>query len=68
MKAHIYSVKPDNSLSIGKPRLGHISNYYPGVEIITDEEVAAVQAAAEKLDVDVLNTRLVLEMAPEVKF
>ena len=35
---------------------GHISNYYLG-EIIQDEEVAAVQAAAEKLGVAVENTR-----------
>jgi dipeptidyl-peptidase-3 len=36
--------------------LGHVSNYYTG-EVITDEEVAAIQAAAEKHGVDVLNTR-----------
>lgn len=44
---------------IGKRRLGQVSNYYLG-EPITDEEVAAVQAAAEKIGVDVLNTRYVL--------
>ena len=53
---HIYSVEPDASLLIGKRNLGHISNYYTG-EVITDEEVTAVQAAAEKHKVDVLNTR-----------
>ena len=53
---HIYSTAPDASLLIGKPNLGHISNYYTG-EVITDEEVVAVQAAAEKQDLDVLNTR-----------
>jgi len=57
LKDHIYSLSPENSLSIGKPKDGHISNYYLG-QTITDEEVAAVQAAAEKIGVDVLNTRL----------
>lgn len=33
-----------------------MSNYYMG-GIITDNEVAAVQAAAEKLGIDVINTR-----------
>ena len=56
LQEHIYSVTPDASLLVGKPNLGNISNYYVG-EVITDEEVAAVQAAAEKYDVDVLNTR-----------
>ncbi|KZT26206.1 aflatoxin-detoxifizyme [Neolentinus lepideus HHB14362 ss-1] len=57
LQDHIYSTTPEPSLSIGKPILGHVSNYYPG-EPITDEEVAAVQAAAENLGVDVLNTRI----------
>lgn len=57
LKEHIYALSPENSLSIGKPRDGHISNYYLG-QTITDEEVAAVQAAAEKIGVDVLNTRV----------
>ena len=56
LKDHIYAVTPEDSLSIGKRSLGHISNYYLG-EVITDEEVAAVQAAAEAINVDVLNTR-----------
>jgi dipeptidyl-peptidase III len=43
-------------LFIGKRNLGHVSNYYLG-ETPSDEEVAAVQVAAEKLGVDVLNTR-----------
>ncbi|EGO18571.1 hypothetical protein SERLADRAFT_353218 [Serpula lacrymans var. lacrymans S7.9] len=47
-----------SSLSIGKRSEGHVSNYYLG-QPITDEEVAAVQEAAEKIDVDVLNTRVV---------
>lgn len=33
-----------------------MSNYYIG-EVINDEEVATIQAEAEKLGVDVLNTR-----------
>lgn len=49
---------PESSLFIGKRNAGQISNYYLG-EIISDEEVAAVQAAAEKIGIDVLNTRLV---------
>ncbi|KAJ8589717.1 dipeptidyl-peptidase III [Rhizopogon salebrosus TDB-379] len=57
LKHHIYALSPENSLSIGKPKDGHISNYYLG-QTITDEEVAAVQAAAEKIGVDVLNTRV----------
>lgn len=56
LQEHIYSLIPDASLLVGKPNLGNVSNYYVG-EVITDEEVAAVQAAAEKYDVDVLNTR-----------
>ena len=35
---------------------GHISNYYLG-ETITDDEVAAVQKAAEKLELAIENTR-----------
>lgn len=58
MKGHIYQLLPESSNFIGKRSAGEVSNYYPG-EPITDEEVAAVQAAAEKLGVDVLNTRFV---------
>ncbi|PFH54364.1 hypothetical protein AMATHDRAFT_135808 [Amanita thiersii Skay4041] len=57
LNEHIYAMTPESSLFIGKRSLGHVSNYYPG-EVITDEEVAAVQAAAEKLGIDVLNTRV----------
>ncbi|OJT09019.1 Dipeptidyl peptidase 3 [Trametes pubescens] len=57
LKEHIYQLAPQPSTSIGKRSLGHISNYYLG-EAPTDEEVAAIQAAAEKLDVSVLNTRV----------
>jgi len=58
LKEHIYSSTPEPNLYIGKRNAGHISNYYLG-EVITDDEVAAVQSAAEKLGVDVLNTRYV---------
>ncbi|KIM49127.1 hypothetical protein M413DRAFT_406383 [Hebeloma cylindrosporum] len=58
LKDHIYSVGPEASLFIGKRNLGHVSNYYLG-SAIEDDEVAAVQAAAEKIGIDVLNTRVV---------
>ncbi|KAI0273622.1 aflatoxin-detoxifizyme [Gloeopeniophorella convolvens] len=57
LKEHIYSLEPEPSLFIGKRNAGQVSNYYLG-EPITDEEVAVVQAAAEKIGVDVLNTRI----------
>jgi dipeptidyl-peptidase-3 len=57
LKGHIYALTPESNLSIGKRSLGHISNYYLG-EVITDEEVAAVQVAAENFAIDVLNTRV----------
>ncbi|KAI1795058.1 aflatoxin-detoxifizyme [Ganoderma leucocontextum] len=57
LKDHIYEVLPESSNFIGKRSLGHVSNYYLG-ESPTDEEVAAVQAAAEKLSISPLNTRL----------
>lgn len=58
LKEHIYSTTPEGSLLVGKRSLGHVSNYYTG-EVISDEEVIAVQGAAEKHDVNVLNTRCV---------
>ncbi|KAI0371497.1 aflatoxin-detoxifizyme [Pilatotrama ljubarskyi] len=57
LKGHIYQLVPESSNFIGKRSLGHVSNYYLG-EPPTDEEVAAIQAAAEKLDISVLNTRV----------
>ncbi|KAG6849579.1 hypothetical protein H0H93_007282 [Arthromyces matolae] len=57
LKDHIYALTPESELFIGKRRLGHISNYYLG-QAVTDEDVAAVQAGAEKLGIDVLNTRV----------
>ncbi|CAL1704759.1 unnamed protein product [Somion occarium] len=57
LKDHIYQDTPDEANFIGKRSLGHVSNYYLG-ETPTDEEVAAIQTAAEKIGVDVLNTRV----------
>jgi dipeptidyl-peptidase-3 len=54
---HIYGVEPEASLLIGDPNKGHVSNYYFG-EITTENEVAAIQKAAESQKVDVLNTRV----------
>ncbi|GJJ12446.1 hypothetical protein Clacol_006688 [Clathrus columnatus] len=49
LKEHIYALTPTASLLIGKPSNGHVSNYYPG-DVITDDEVEAVQRASEKLE------------------
>jgi dipeptidyl-peptidase-3 len=57
LKETIYSVTPEAQLSIGKPVDGHISAYYLGLAP-TDAEVAAVQTAAEKLGLDLFNTRV----------
>ena len=62
LKGHIYQLVPESSNFIGKRSLGHVSNYYLG-EPPTDEEVAAIQAAAEKHDISVLNTRYVDEIS-----
>ena len=56
LKEHIYALEPEASLFIGKRELGQVSNYYLG-DAITDDEVAAVQIAAENRGVDILNTR-----------
>ncbi|KAF6765196.1 aflatoxin-detoxifizyme [Ephemerocybe angulata] len=56
LKDHIYSTDPESSLFIGKRSEGHVSNYYLG-EVINDQEVVSIQAAAEKLGLDILNTR-----------
>ncbi|QRV87699.1 dipeptidyl peptidase 3 [Ceratobasidium sp. AG-Ba] len=58
LKAHIYSTEPEASLLIGKRCSGHVSNYYPGPEIITDEEATKIQAFAEKIGLDIENTRV----------
>ncbi|KAJ3997264.1 aflatoxin-detoxifizyme [Lentinula boryana] len=57
LKEHIYATEPESSLFIGKRSEGHVSNYYLG-EVISDEEVKDVQAAAENIGIDVLNTRV----------
>ncbi|KAG6909722.1 hypothetical protein DXG01_015924 [Tephrocybe rancida] len=58
LEEHIYALAPVPSLFIGKRSLGHVSNYYLG-QPVTDEDVATVQAAAENLGIDILNTRVV---------
>ncbi|KDQ14073.1 hypothetical protein BOTBODRAFT_33184 [Botryobasidium botryosum FD-172 SS1] len=60
LEDHIYTLTPEASLLIGKPPDGHISNYYLG-QTITNDEVAAVQAAAEKLGLAIENTRVLKE-------
>ena len=63
LKEHIYALEPEASLFIGKRELGQVNNYYLG-DIITGDEVAAVQTAAEAIGVDILNTRYVLAIPP----
>ncbi|KAG8696045.1 hypothetical protein FRC08_007402, partial [Ceratobasidium sp. 394] len=58
LKTHIYSTEPEASLLIGKRCDGHISNYYPGSEVITNGEAAKIQAFAEKIGLDIENTRV----------
>ncbi|KAK0497634.1 aflatoxin-detoxifizyme [Armillaria luteobubalina] len=57
LKQHIYALSPEATLFIGKRKDGHVSNYYLG-EPVGDAEVDAIQSAAEKLGVDILNTRV----------
>ncbi|KAJ3727814.1 aflatoxin-detoxifizyme [Lentinula raphanica] len=57
LKQHIYNMLPEPSLFVGKRIEGHVSNYYLG-EVISDQEVGDVQSAADKLGIDVLNTRV----------
>ncbi|KLO16192.1 aflatoxin-detoxifizyme [Schizopora paradoxa] len=57
LQDHIYSLQPEASLTIGKRCEGHVNNYYMG-EVVDDAEVADIQVAAEKLGIDVLNTRV----------
>lgn len=49
-------MEPASELLVGKPCNGQMSNYYLG-QPISDIEVAAVQTAAEKLGINILNTR-----------
>nr|5YFB_A Chain A, Dipeptidyl peptidase 3 [Desarmillaria tabescens]5YFB_B Chain B, Dipeptidyl peptidase 3 [Desarmillaria tabescens]5YFC_A Chain A, Dipeptidyl peptidase 3 [Desarmillaria tabescens]5YFC_B Chain B, Dipeptidyl peptidase 3 [Desarmillaria tabescens]5YFD_A Chain A, Dipeptidyl peptidase 3 [Desarmillaria tabescens]5YFD_B Chain B, Dipeptidyl peptidase 3 [Desarmillaria tabescens] len=57
LKQHIYALSPESALFIGKRKDGHVSNYYLG-EPVGDAEVDAIQNVAEKLGVDILNTRV----------
>jgi dipeptidyl-peptidase-3 len=65
LKDHIYALEPEASLFIGKRDVGQVSNYYLG-DPITDDEVAAVQSAAEKIEIDILNTRYAVPLRPPV--
>jgi dipeptidyl-peptidase-3 len=56
-------LEPEASLFIGKRELGQVNNYYLG-DAITDDEVAAVQTAAESIGVDILNTRYASVIPP----
>ncbi|EUC66484.1 dipeptidyl peptidase III [Rhizoctonia solani AG-3 Rhs1AP] len=58
LKKHIYSTDPEASLLIGKKCDGHVSNYYPGTKVITDEEADKIQKFAEKIRLDIENTRV----------
>ncbi|CAE6531590.1 unnamed protein product [Rhizoctonia solani] len=58
LKEHIYSTDPEASLLIGKKCEGHISNYYPGTKVITDEEADKIQKFAERINLDIENTRV----------
>ncbi|CAE6421057.1 unnamed protein product [Rhizoctonia solani] len=61
LKDHIYSTEPEASLLIGKRCDGHVSNYYPGKEIINNEEAKKIQKFVEKIGLDVENTRVLKE-------
>ncbi|CUA69436.1 dipeptidyl-peptidase 3 [Rhizoctonia solani] len=37
---------------------GHVSNYYPGKKVITNEEADKIQKFAEKISLDIENTRV----------
>ncbi|CAE7107469.1 unnamed protein product [Rhizoctonia solani] len=58
LKVHIYSTDPEASLLIGKKCDGHVSNYYPGRKVITNEEAEKIQKFAEKISLDIENTRV----------
>ena len=55
-RQHLCPGARGGSLFIGKRDQGQVSNYYLG-EPITDDEVAAIQTAAEKIEIDIINTR-----------
>ncbi|KAJ1308969.1 hypothetical protein OPQ81_004652 [Rhizoctonia solani] len=58
LKEHIYSVEPEASLLIGKRCDGHVSNYYPGTKVISNEEAEKIQKFVEKINLDIENTRV----------
>ncbi|MBW0514372.1 hypothetical protein O181_054087 [Austropuccinia psidii MF-1] len=58
LRQEIYSLEPQGLLDIGKPSAGHLSNYYPNSQDITDEEIEAVQAVCDASELSTLNTRL----------
>ncbi|KAH7343473.1 aflatoxin-detoxifizyme [Rhizoctonia solani] len=58
LKEHIYCLEPEASLLIGKKCDGHVSNYYPGTNVITNEEAEKIQKFVEKISLDIENTRV----------
>ncbi|KAG0147653.1 hypothetical protein CROQUDRAFT_655859 [Cronartium quercuum f. sp. fusiforme G11] len=55
----IYNLEPVGHLDIGKPSAGHLSNYYPESQDITDDEINEVQAICDSHHLSTLNTRLI---------
>ncbi|KNZ43808.1 dipeptidyl-peptidase III [Puccinia sorghi] len=60
VKDDMYSLQPVPLLDIGKPSAGHLSNYYPNSQHISDLEINLVQAVCDAHQLSTLNTRLVL--------
>ncbi|KPV75592.1 uncharacterized protein RHOBADRAFT_26952 [Rhodotorula graminis WP1] len=58
LSGEIYALKPEASLSIGKPTDGHTSAYYPSSPPPSDEQVDEVQALCDAAGISTLNTRL----------
>lgn len=61
----IYTLDPIGHLDIGKPSAGHLSNYYPDSQDITDDEINEVQALCDFHHLSTLNTRLIKRSANE---
>jgi len=59
VKDDMYSLEPVPLLDIGKPSAGHLSNYYPNSQDISDLEINLVQAVCDAHQLSTLNTRLV---------
>jgi len=59
VKHDMYSLEPVPLLDIGKPSAGHLSNYYPNSQDISDLEINLVQAVCDAHQLSTLNTRLV---------